>query len=52
MSSAHWLNYQREHDEQVRLKLIINRQSQQVVGAEAYSYTADDLINYLAILIQ
>ncbi|WP_338217237.1 dihydrolipoyl dehydrogenase family protein [Companilactobacillus muriivasis] len=52
MSLAQWLNYQREHDEQARLKLIINRQSQQVVGAEAYSYTADDLINYLAILIQ
>ncbi|MFC6177444.1 dihydrolipoyl dehydrogenase family protein [Companilactobacillus huachuanensis] len=52
MSLAHWLNYQRNHDEQARLKLIINRQSQQVVGAEAYSYSADDLINYLAILIQ
>ncbi|MFC6294471.1 dihydrolipoyl dehydrogenase family protein [Lactiplantibacillus daoliensis] len=49
---AHWLNYQREHDDQARLKLIINRQNQLVVGAEAYSYTADDLINYLAILIQ
>lgn len=49
---ANWLNYQREHDDQARLKLIINRQNQLVVGAEAYSYTADDLINYLAILIQ
>ncbi|MFC6201439.1 dihydrolipoyl dehydrogenase family protein [Lactiplantibacillus nangangensis] len=49
---AQWLTYQREHDDQARLKLIINRQSQLVVGAEVYSYSADELINYLAILIQ
>ncbi|MFD1421467.1 dihydrolipoyl dehydrogenase family protein [Lactiplantibacillus songbeiensis] len=51
-SLAHWLNYQRQHDDQARLKLIINRQNQLVVGAEVYSATADELINELAILIQ
>ncbi|MFC6163169.1 NAD(P)/FAD-dependent oxidoreductase [Lactiplantibacillus dongliensis] len=51
-SLAHWLNYQRQHDDQARLKLIVNRQNQLVVGAEVYSTTADELINALAILIQ
>lgn len=47
-----WLNYQRQHDQDACLKLVVNRQNEQVVGAEAFSYSADDLINYLAILIQ
>ena len=47
-----WLNYQRQHDRQACLKLIVNRQNNQVVGAESLSYIADDLINDVAILIQ
>lgn len=47
-----WLTYQREYDDQAQLILVVDRQSGQVVGAEAISYRADVLINYVALLIQ
>ncbi|KRO03479.1 glutathione reductase [Levilactobacillus paucivorans] len=52
MDLSQWLTYQREYDEQAQLILVVDRQSGQVVGAEAISYQADVLINYLALLIQ
>lgn len=49
---SRWLTYQRSYDQEAELLLVINRQSGQVVGAEAISYQADVLINYLAVLMQ
>ncbi|WP_164508705.1 dihydrolipoyl dehydrogenase family protein [Levilactobacillus tongjiangensis] len=49
---SQWLTYQRDYDESAQLKLVVHRQSGQVVGAEVISQQADVLINYLALLIQ
>lgn len=47
-----WLTYQRQYDHDATLLLVVDRTSNWVVGAEAISYQADTLINYLALLIQ
>ncbi len=49
---SQWLTYQRHYDDRAKLVMVVNRQSGQVVGAEAIGYQADVLINYLALLIQ
>ncbi|MFD1454170.1 dihydrolipoyl dehydrogenase family protein [Levilactobacillus lanxiensis] len=49
---SQWLTYQRNYDTDAKLLLVINRQSGEVVGAEAISLQADTVINQLALLIQ
>ncbi|QEY06630.1 dihydrolipoyl dehydrogenase family protein [Streptococcus ratti] len=48
---SHWQNYRRVRDDLAQLKLVIDNQSQKVVGAEILSDSADILVNYLALLI-
>lgn len=46
-----WQNYKRVEDQSARMKLIVNRADNRVLGAEILSHSADILINYLAILL-
>lgn len=47
-----WQTYARNGDNLAQLKLVVNKGSQQIVGAEVLSQDADYLVNYLALLMQ
>lgn len=48
---SHWQNYRRLRDDLAQIKLIIDRTTTHIVGAEILSDSADIMINYLAILV-
>lgn len=48
---SYWQNYRRTRDDLAQIKLVVERSSQKVLGAEILSNSADILTNYLAILI-
>ena len=47
-----WQTYSRNGDNLSQMKLVINKGSQQIVGAEVLSQDADYLVNYLSLLMQ
>jgi len=47
-----WQTYARNGDNLAQLKLVVNKGSQQIVGAEILSQDADYLVNYLALMMQ
>lgn len=47
-----WQTYARNGDDLAELKIVVNKGSQQIVGAEVLSQDADQLTDYLALLIQ
>jgi len=47
-----WQTYARNGDDLAQMKLVINKGSQQIVGAEILSQDADYLVNYLSLLMQ
>ncbi|MYV16436.1 hypothetical protein GB993_02790 [Lactobacillus rossiae] len=46
-----WQAYARNGDQLATLKLVVNRSSEQIVGAEVLSQNADELVDFLALLI-
>lgn len=47
-----WITYKRQHEKQSLLQLIIDQKKDQVVGAACLSMEADEMINYLNLLIK
>lgn len=47
-----WQTYARNGDDSAELKVVFNKGSQQIVGAEVLSQDADQLVDYLSLLIQ
>jgi len=47
-----WQTYARNGDNLAQMKIVVNKGSQQVVGAEVLSQDADYLVNYLSLLMQ
>ncbi|GAB5058095.1 hypothetical protein COSHB9_24850 [Companilactobacillus alimentarius] len=52
MDIKNWQTYARNGDDLAQLKIIFNKGSQQIVGAEVLSQDADQLVDYLSLLIQ
>jgi len=52
LNISKWQTYARNGDNLAQMKLIINKGSQQIVGAEILSQDADYLVNYLALMMQ
>lgn len=49
---THWFSYQRIEDPKARIKVVIERASGRIVGAAVLSMEAEQVINYLAFVIQ
>jgi len=49
---THWYSYQRIQDPHARIKVIINKSTNHIVGAAVISSEAEQLINYLDFVIQ
>ncbi|GAA3012618.1 dihydrolipoyl dehydrogenase family protein [Tetragenococcus solitarius] len=47
-----WITYKRQHEKQVLVQLVIDQKQDKVVGASCLSMEADEMINYLALLIK
>lgn len=47
-----WITYKRQHEEQVLVQLVIDQKQDKVVGAACLSMEADEMINYLRLLIK
>lgn len=52
MDIKNWQTYARNGDDLAKLKIIFNKGNQQIVGAEVLSQDADQLVDYLSLLIQ
>ncbi len=51
VSVASWITYKRQHEKEALVQLITDKVNDQVVGAACLSYAADEMINYLQLLI-
>ncbi|KRO00727.1 FAD-dependent oxidoreductase [Companilactobacillus kimchiensis] len=49
---SQWQTYSRNGDNLAQMKLVVNKGSQQIVGAEVLSQDADYLVNYLVLMMQ
>ncbi|KRO00624.1 glutathione reductase [Levilactobacillus paucivorans] len=49
---THWYSYQRIQDPHARIKVVVDRTSQNIVGAAILSTEAEQVINYLDFVIQ
>lgn len=47
-----WITYKRQHEKQPLVQLVIDQKQDQVVGAACLSMEADEMINYLRLLIK
>lgn len=47
-----WITYKRQHEKQVTVQLVIDKKQDKVVGASCLSMEADEMINYLTLLIK
>ncbi|WP_338475697.1 NAD(P)/FAD-dependent oxidoreductase [Tetragenococcus halophilus] len=47
-----WITYKRQHEKQPLVQLVIDQKNDQVVGAACLSMEADEMINYLTLLIK
>ena len=46
-----WITYKRQHEKKPLVQLIVDKVSEKVVGAACLSMEADEMINYLSVLI-